>query len=182
MTLQPHLANAVVTLRPLAPADREPLYAAAADPAIWALHPAHDRWQRPVFDAYFDQGLASCGQLVVLDTATGAVIGSSRYDRSRVGFDDEVEIGWTFLVRSHWGGPTNRAMKQLMVGHALTGYRQVLFVVGQGNLRSRGAMVKLGATLTDRTQEIEMVGNIVRHVLFTLDRAGFDAGPLGQPL
>ena len=47
-----------------------------------------------------------------------AIIGSSRFN----GYDaekSEIEIGWTFLARSHWGGRFNGEMKQLMVGHAL---------------------------------------------------------------
>src|SRR2546421_11441478 len=31
----------------------------------------------------------------------------------------EIEIGWTFLARSHWGGIYNREMKQLMLRHGL---------------------------------------------------------------
>jgi len=32
----------------------------------------------------------------------------------------EVEIGWTFLARSHWGGATDREVKRLMLDHALS--------------------------------------------------------------
>jgi hypothetical protein len=31
----------------------------------------------------------------------------------------EVEIGWTFLASSHWGGATNRGVRRLMLDHAL---------------------------------------------------------------
>lgn len=79
------------------------MYAAASDPLIWEVHPAHDRWQESVFREYFTNALASGTSLTVLDKATGEIIGSSRY----FGHDpelDEIEIGRTFLKRAYWGG------------------------------------------------------------------------------
>ncbi|MBV8971874.1 MAG: GNAT family N-acetyltransferase [Sphingomonadaceae bacterium] len=174
---QPTLTGPTVVLRPLAAGDWEPLFAVAADPAIWAIHPAHDRWQEPVFRRFFDEALASGGALVVLDRATRAVIGSSRFDFARVRAG-EVEIGWTFLARSHWGGATNREVKALMVGHALPSVDRVIFRVGDTNLRSRRAMEKIGAVLTDRSDTAEMAGSTIRHVIYAIDRIAFAAGPL----
>lgn len=178
--LQPTLTSPAVTLRPLRADDWDALFGVASDPLIWALHPAHDRWREPVFRAFFTQALASGAALVALDPATGAVIGSSRFDTGRAG-PGEVEIGWTFLARSHWGGATNGAMKALMVGHALGGYDRVLFLIGETNLRSRRAVEKIGAVLTDRIDEAEMAGVAVRHVIYAIDRAGFVGGPLARP-
>ena len=175
--LQPVLTDPVVTLRPICEADREALFAAAADPLIWAVHPAHDRWQRPVFDAFFDQSLASGGGLVARDPASGAVIGHSRYDTGRAG-PGEVEIGWTFLVRAHWGGATNRAMKRLMIAHALQGFGRVIFVVGEDNGRSRRALEKIGGRLTPRVLDAEMAGRTMRHVIYAIDAHDLAEGPL----
>jgi RimJ/RimL family protein N-acetyltransferase len=177
ITLQPILGNAVVSLRPLRPDDCDALYAVAADPQIWALHPAHDRWQEPVFRQFFDDALASGGALVAIDTATGAIIGSSRYDTARAE-PGEIEIGWTFLARSHWGGGANAAMKALMVGHALAHFDRVIFLIGETNIRSRRAMEKIGGKLTDREHRAEMAGASVRHVIYTIDREAFATGPL----
>ena len=176
-TLQPSLLHPLVKLRPLHADDWEALYAVASDPLIWAVHPAHDRWQEPVFRRFFADALASGGALVAIDPATNTLIGSSRFDPARAQ-TGEIEIGWTFLARSYWGGPTNAAIKSLMVGHALTQFDRVIFIVGEGNVRSRRAMEKIGGQLTSREHYAEMAGRMVRHVIYTIDRAGFASGPL----
>jgi N-acetyltransferase len=174
---QPMLADQLVRLRPLHASDWPGLFAAASDPAIWTLHPAHDRWQEPVFRAFFDLGLQSGGTLVIEDAVTGAMIGSSRYDTERAEAS-EVEIGWTFLARGHWGGAANRAVKRLMIGHALTMFERVIFLIGETNVRSRRALEKIGGTLTARQMDLPMNGQIIRHVIYAIDRAAFAAGPL----
>jgi len=164
-------------LRPLCADDLDALFAVAADPAIWAGHPASDRWQAPVFRRFFDDALASGGALVVFDPLTGAMIGSSRYDFTRVEAG-EVEIGWSFLARSYWGGSANAAVKAMMLRHALGVVERVIFIVGEGNIRSRRAMEKIGGVLSDRSLDVQLGPDIVRHVVFVIDRAGFAAGPL----
>lgn len=176
-TLQPTLVHPLVRARPLHADDWAALYAVASDPLIWVVHPAHDRWREPVFRRFFDDAMASGGALVAIDPATGNVIGSSRFDRTRAG-PGEIEIGWTFLARSYWGGPTNAALKSLMVGHALKEFGRVIFVVGESNVRSRRAMEKIGGQLTDREYFAEMAGRPARHVIYAIDRAGFACGPL----
>jgi N-acetyltransferase len=172
LDLQPTLAGPTLLLRPLAPADREALYAVARDPLIWALHPAHDRHQRPVFDALFDESIESGGALLVTDRASGAAIGSSRYS-FLYAEPGEVEIGWTFLARDRWGGATNGELKRLMLRHAFTAVETAMFRVGEQNLRSRRALEKIGARLTDRTHSGRAAGREVRHVIYTIARADF---------
>lgn len=176
-TLQPTLLHPLIKLRPLHPNDWEALYAVASDPLIWAVHPAHDRWQEPVFRRFFTDALASGGALVAIDPATHEVMGSSRFDPRRAE-PGEIEIGWTFIARRYWGGPTNAALKSLMVGHALTQYDRVIFIVGEGNVRSRRAMEKIGGQLTHREHYVEMAGRMARHVIYSIDRVDFARGPL----
>ncbi|WP_404335837.1 GNAT family N-acetyltransferase [Sphingomonas sp. MMS12-HWE2-04] len=151
MDLQPTLTGERVVLRPTVAGDWETLFAVARDPLIWALHPAHDRWQEPVFRRYFEDALACGGGLTILDKTNGAVIGASRY-YGHVPERDEIEIGWTFLARDYWGGAYNREVKQLMLDHIHAFVETALFLVGEGNLRSQGAMRKIGGV--ERAQRL----------------------------
>lgn len=164
---QPALDGALVHIRPSTPDDWDALYAVARDPLVWEVHPAHDRWQEDVFRAYFDGGIASGGALTILDRATGTVIGSSRFDNWDAA-RDEIEIGWTYLARSHWGGAYNREIKRLMVGHILRQVGTVVFTVGETNGRSRRAVEKIGGVLRPGTQSRLMAGAMVPHVIYEL--------------
>jgi RimJ/RimL family protein N-acetyltransferase len=120
------------------------LVAVAADPLIWEQHPDKTRFQPPGFKAFFQQALGSGGALLAIETGSGRVIGSSRFH----GYDevaDEVEIGWTFLARSHWGGQYNREMKRLMLEHAFRYVGRVVFHIDPANHRSQRAIEKIGA-------------------------------------
>ena len=152
------------------------MFAVARDPLIWAKHPAWDRYQEPVFRAYFDDALASRGGLTVIDKLSDQIIGASRF----VGFPeaDEVEIGWTFLSRDYWGGAVNRQMKRLMLAHALASFPRAVFRVGETNVISRRAMEKIGGVLTDRTECIVRGGVPITHVIYEIDRVAFASGPL----
>ena len=144
LDLQPVLQGELLQLRPLRAEDLQDLFAVASDPLIWEQHPRKDRCQEQVFRAFFGEALASGGALIAIDSKDGKVIGSSRfhgYDKER----SEIEIGWTFLARSHWGGPYNREMKQLMLRHAFRFVNSVIFLVGPQNFRSQRAVEKIGA-------------------------------------
>ncbi|MBI3261888.1 MAG: GNAT family N-acetyltransferase [Acidobacteria bacterium] len=140
---QPVLKGDLVELRPLRPEDYDDLYAIAADPLIWEQHPVKNRHEEGHFQIFFREALASGGALLAIDTKTQRMIGSSRfhgYDKER----SEVEIGWTFLARSHWGGMYNGQMKELMLQHAFRFVSCVVFLVGPQNLRSQRAVEKIG--------------------------------------
>ena len=141
--LQPILTGELLELRPLREDDFPALFAVASDPLIWEVHPEPDRCTEPVFRRYFQSGIESGGAFLILDRADGRVVGSSRY----ADYDEaasEIEIGWTFLARSHWGGRYNRELKDLMLRHAFRFVDRVVFKVGPDNIRSRRAMKKIG--------------------------------------
>ena len=169
----PTLVGERVRLRPLTPDDREALFAVASDPLIWEQHPAHDRWKPEVFDAFLDEALAEGGGLVVEDPETGAVIGSSRYSTRRAG-PGEIEMGWTFLARSCWGGGRNPELKRLMLTHAFTVFDAAIFRVGAENRRSRTALERIGAALTDRRDVAVIDGRRMEHVVYRIGRIDFE--------
>jgi N-acetyltransferase len=143
--LQPILRGDLLELRPLRADDFDRLFAVASDPLIWAQHPSNDRYEEEVFRAFFGEAMESGGALIAIDRRSGVVIGSSRFN----GYDaqrSEIEIGWTFLARSHWGGVYNGEMKRLMLRHAFRFVRRVIFVIGTRNLRSQKAVEKIGAS------------------------------------
>ena len=145
---QPVLTGPLVTLRPLVADDRDRLYAVASDPLIWEQHPDKTRCQPAGFDAFFQEALASGGALIVSETTTGAAIGSSRY-HGYGATAGEVEIGWTFLARSHWGGRYNGEMKRLMLEHAFRSVKRVVFLIDPANYRSQRAVEKIGGRRAD---------------------------------
>lgn len=144
--LQPVLRGELLELRPLGAGDFDDLYAVASDPLVWEQHPNSDRYREDVFREFFREALESGGALVAFDLRDGRVVGSSRFH----GYDEaasEIEIGWTFLARTHWGGRYNGEMKRLMLGHAFRYVSNVVFLVGPQNVRSRRAVEKIGGRL-----------------------------------
>jgi RimJ/RimL family protein N-acetyltransferase len=141
--LQPTLQGALVELRPLRREDHRDLYAVASDPLIWEQHPAKERSQEEGFWLFFQKALESGGALVVIDRKDGRVIGSSRFHDYRAEAS-EVEIGYTFLARSHWGGTYNRQVKELMLRHAFRFVDRVVLTVDPNNFRSQRAVEKIG--------------------------------------
>src|SRR5438552_7231042 len=140
---QPTLRGELLELRPVRPEDFHDLYAVASDPLIWEQHPIKDRYREEVFTKFFREALESGGTLIAVDAKDRQVIGASRFH----GYDEEkseIEIGWTFLARSHWGGIYNKEMKHLMLRHAFRFVDRVVFLVGPQNVRSQRAMEKLG--------------------------------------
>jgi RimJ/RimL family protein N-acetyltransferase len=169
--LQPHLVGDLLELRPLRPEDWEGLFLVASDPMIWEQHPAFDRYQEDVFREFFQGALDSGGAFVAIDRKTQAIIGSSRY----FAYDPakrEIEIGWTFLARSHWGGKYNAEMKRLMLDHAFQFVDSVVFVVGSTNFRSQRAVEKIGGVRTG-VRETNLHGRPVVHIVYQVKKPTF---------
>jgi N-acetyltransferase len=142
--LQPHLKGELIELRPLTPEDWDDLFKVASDPFIWEQHPESDRYKEEIFKIFFEGAVESGGAFVVLDRKSQQIIGSTRFH----GYDpdkSEIEIGWTFLARKYWGGRYNAEMKQLMLAHAFKFVENVVFFVGENNIRSQKATEKIGA-------------------------------------
>ena len=165
--LQPTLKGKLIELRPLRPQDFDALFSAASDPKIWEQHPESDRYQREVFQRFFDGALESKGAFAIIERKSGRIIGSSRYCNLNL-TKREVEVGWTFLEREFWGGTYNRELKRLMLDHAFRFVDRVLFVVGEQNFRSQKALAKIGASFLKKTQLPADDGTIKTNVLFVI--------------
>lgn len=171
--LQPTLHGSTLSLRPLAAGDFEALYEAAADPLIWAGHPSKERYQRPVFEAWFKDALASGGTLLVANRASGEIAGSSRYydwDEEKA----EIAIGFTFLTRKYWGGAANAEMKGLMLEHAFRFADTVWFHVATENFRSRKAMEKIGGVLSHQAIR-QLTGGPAEYCFYKIARESHQA-------
>lgn len=154
--LQPNLQNEFIKAVPLKESDFEALYKVASDPLIWEQHPNKDRHKREVFQTFFKGAMESGGALLVYDTQTNEVIGSSRfYDYDET--SNSVLIGYTFFARSHWGSKYNPALKSLMLNHAFQFVDSVLFHIGALNIRSQKAIERFGAKKIAE-QEVEYYG------------------------
>jgi N-acetyltransferase len=171
---QPTLIGPTTIVRPIAPGDWTELYAIGSDPEVWRLHPVSHRYTESEFRKFFDGGVNSKMAFVVVDRATNRLIGSSRYYGYEPGIS-EIEIGWTFLARSHWGGATNREVKRLMLDHAFTFVDTVIFWVGETNWRSQGAMKKIGGVLREGLYTRELSGDR-KHVIFEITKERYRNG------
>lgn len=175
---QPVLDGSTLKLRPLIASDFQALFLAANDPLIWAGHPASDRYERQVFEAYFAARLASAKALAVIDKESGQIVGMSSY-YTPPDLPESIAIGYTFLVRAKWGGDANRELKRLMLEHAFKVYDTVYFHIGPANLRSQKALLKVGAGhLYDA--ELNLSGAPALCKCYGLSRAQWLANPKAQ--
>ena len=163
---KPVLKGDLVTLRPMRAEDFDALFSAASDPLIWEQHPEHDRYTEPKFRRYFQGGLDSGGAFVVIENATGRVIGSTRYCGYKPE-ESEVEIGWTFLERKFWGGQYNGEMKKLMLDHAFRYLDHVVFLIGEDNTRSRRAVEKIGGVRIENRVDSKGADRVVYRITAT---------------
>jgi RimJ/RimL family protein N-acetyltransferase len=144
------LEGAGIRLEPLRPEHREALVAAAADGRLWELWyvsvPAPDETAKYVADALTGQKDGHMLPWVVRDTATGAVIGSTRY-HDIVANIDRVEIGYTWYSQSRQRTHVNTTCKLLLLAHAFDtlGCKVVGLRTDPFNFRSQHAIERLGA-------------------------------------
>ena len=171
---QPTLVGPAITIRPIAADDWIEMFAAGSDPEIWKVHPVPDRYTEAGFRKFFDGAVNSKMGFAFVDRATNRLIGSSRY-YGREPELGEIEIGWTFLARSHWGGRANREVKRLMLDHAFTFVNTVIFWVGDENWRSQGAMTKIGGVKREALFTRELSGDRP-YFIFDITKVRYEAG------
>lgn len=141
------LANDLITLKPLTAVDFEALYTVAADPEIWKQHPDFNRYTKEGFTDYFNKLLLTDEPYLIIRNEDKVIIGATSY-YEKENLKKTIAIGYTFLIKSCWGGFYNSSIKRLMIDTAFTFYDEIVFHVRERNFRSQAALVKIGAVKT----------------------------------
>ena len=167
------LENRFVRLEPMGEQHREDLREACnADQAIWTeLYPFS--WAGEHFDptwatltAHIADG-STVGFAVMVEGRCVGLTCFSLMDSA----NGVTEIGGTYYRPDLRGGPVNPAAKRLMMGHAFDcGARRAVYRVDAINLRSRAAVLKLGAVEEAllRQDRITWTGRIRDTVIFSI--------------
>ncbi|GAB3537310.1 GNAT family protein [Pontibacter brevis] len=147
----PLLEDARVLLRPFQPSDTEALRTVAFDEEIWRYMITRisndtelEAWVQTAMNGY-ESGTRYT--FMIEDKATGQLAGSTSYGNISEP-DSRLEIGWTWLSKAYWGSGMNRHCKFLLLRHAfeVLEMERVELKGDALNMRSRKAMLKIGAT------------------------------------
>lgn len=139
------LQGRIVQLEPMAERHREGLREAAErEPQIHR----YTAMYMLGFDRWFDEAVRSESDIAFAVQVHGRPVGSTRY----LNIDPvhrRTEIGWTWLERPQWGTGANVEAKYLLLRNAFErwGAMRVEFKTDVRNLRVRGALLGIGATL-----------------------------------
>jgi RimJ/RimL family protein N-acetyltransferase len=143
------LEDDVLRLEPLAERHREPLRPLADNPSLWVQTSlnASGKGFDPWFEAMTTENITGRQiSFAVFDKRSGQYAGHTAYlniapEHAR------VEIGWTWYGPQFHRTHVNPAAKRLLLAHAFAcGAQRVELKTGVDNLRSQGAMEKMGAT------------------------------------
>ena len=169
MNVQATLENENVKLVPLNPNDFEELFSVASDPKIWEQHPNKDRYQREVFEKFFQGAIESIGAFKIMDKSSNEVAGSTRfYDYNPK--ENSIFIGYTFYATKFWGSKLNPQVKKLMLDYIFQFVDKVNFHVGKDNIRSQKAIEKLGAKKVDEVNVAYFGEPEKLNVVFEIDK------------
>lgn len=139
-----------VRLEPMSYEHQDGIAAAAADGKLWELWftavPKPEETRGYIAHALAGQEAGHMLPWIVRETATGAIVGSTRY-HDIVAPIDRVEIGYTFYAKRCQRSHVNTACKLLLFGHAFdtVGCKVVGLRTDNFNLTSQRAIAALGA-------------------------------------
>jgi RimJ/RimL family protein N-acetyltransferase len=145
------LASPDVRLEPLTPAHADALARVGLDPELWRWIPTQigsvDEMRAYVATALDEQQRGVSLPFAIVDAVGDEVIGSTRFGNIDVR-NRRLEIGWTWLARSHQRTRANTAAKRLLLGHAFDalGANRVELKTDALNQKSRAAIGRIGAT------------------------------------
>ncbi|MDE1150382.1 MAG: GNAT family protein [Azospirillaceae bacterium] len=152
MTVTPvTLVGTVVRLEPLSHEHLAGLIAVGLAPVLWRWVPTQvttpEEMRAYVVAALEERDRHASLPFAIVDKASGAVIGSTRYGNID-GVNRRVEIGWTWVARSHQRTGANTDAKRLLLTHAfeVLGAHRVELKTDALNQQSRAAIARIGAT------------------------------------
>lgn len=142
------LENDVVRLEPLTMEHIPDLFlAGGGDEEVWRWLPAKPPQAESEL-AELAHGLISDDKHIpfaVVLRSSGQAVGWTTYG-DVPGFEESIEIGWTWYGRTVWRTAVNTACKVLLIDHAFDklGYNRVLLKTDVLNLRSQNAIKRIG--------------------------------------
>lgn len=145
------------------------------DPELWRWVPTPvttaDEMHAYVASALDDQARSLALPFVIVDAASFEVIGCTRFGNIDVK-NRRLEIGWTWLARSHQRTAANSNAKRLLLGHAFDdlGAIRVELKTDALNDKSRAAIGRLGAVQEGivRKHSITASGRVRDAVYFSI--------------
>lgn len=162
------LENEIIKIIPLEESDFGRLFEVASDPLIWEQHPDKNRYKKEIFQIYFDNAINQKTAFLIIDKATNSIIGSTRYYDYNAE-NSSIAIGFTFLVKSHWGGFYNKSCKTLLIEHAFQFVDKIYFHIGAANIRSQMGTSRIGAHKVDE-YESEENGIITKNHTYLIEK------------
>ncbi|WP_047047015.1 GNAT family N-acetyltransferase [Vibrio mexicanus] len=144
------LESTTVKLIPLKEEHADALVEAASDGELWDLWytsvPNHETVQGYVAMALETKKQGLSMPFVVVDKATGKIIGATRYCNAD-SENQRVEIGYTWYAKSYQRSAVNTECKLLLLQHAFESLDAIAveFCTHWHNQASRQAIAKLGA-------------------------------------
>ncbi len=134
-----------VRLEPLSISHKQGLAEAIADGELWRIFvtkvPHPDDLDEFIGNAYYALEEGDGLVFAIIDKRSGRVVGSSRYMRASPP-NKRVEIGFSFIAKSHQKTHINTEAKLLMLEHAFENLKvnRVEFVTDFLNQNSRNAI------------------------------------------
>jgi RimJ/RimL family protein N-acetyltransferase len=145
------LEGRVVRLEPLGLRHLDALCAVGLEPSLWAFTTMQiatpEQMRGYVETALAEQRAGTALPFATVERAGGTVVGTTRFANA-VHEHARVEIGWTWIAPRWQRTGVNTEAKLLMLRHAfeVLRVRRVELKTSALNLRSRAAMLRIGAT------------------------------------
>lgn len=169
------LTNQTASLVPMASEHRDALVEAAGDGRLWELWftgvPSADTVDTYIEQALKDKAAGRALPFVVIENASGDVIGATRYCNAEPDHQ-RVEIGYTWYAQRAQRTSVNTECKQLLLTHAFEQLNAIAveFRTHWHNEASRRAIARLGAKQDGvlRNHRIEPDGAYRDTVVFSI--------------